>query len=330
MAITIHPDLQSLIPPLTAEEYQQLETNLLTEGCRDPLVIWREEQVLLDGHNRYAICTQHGLPYKTEEVSLPTLDAAQAWMIDNQLGRRNLTPEYAGYFRGKQFEYQKNGARGGGDRRSPTALNQNHQSEGNDTAAQLAAQHKVGKATIERDAAYARAVDTVAEVGGPEARQMLLAREAKVGRQDTQRLATLAKESPETAKEVLTAVRKASSTKEVRATLATAFGACEICGKRLSVPSSVEAGIGPVCACKPSGAATGAAAPGEANGVAPPLHLPARTALSWAWRRTWRRWWRPWSSCSPAWSGRPCPAPLIPVRNSVYGSPCAASRSCRP
>jgi len=27
---------------------------------------------------RYALCTKHGLPYRTVEVSLPTMDAAKA------------------------------------------------------------------------------------------------------------------------------------------------------------------------------------------------------------------------------------------------------------
>jgi hypothetical protein len=131
--------------------------------------------------------------------------------------------------------------------------------------------HKVSVPTLKRDAAFARAVDAVAEVGGPDTRQMILAREAKVGRQDVQRLATLAKERPQTAKEVLTAVREASSAKEVKATLATAFGACEICGKTLSMPSSVEAGVGPVCACKPSASAPAAVA----FPVAEPAEAPA-------------------------------------------------------
>ena len=77
--LTINPDLHSLIPPLTAEEYRQLEANILQDGCRDPLIIWQEEQVLLDGHNRYAICTKHDLPYTTQDLSLPDLDAAISW-----------------------------------------------------------------------------------------------------------------------------------------------------------------------------------------------------------------------------------------------------------
>jgi len=105
--ITINPELQSLIPPLTAEEYVQLETNILQDGCHDPLIVWQEEQTLLDGHNRHDICERHGLDYRTQELSLPDLDTAKAWIIANQLGRRNLTPEQISYFRGKQYEMQK-------------------------------------------------------------------------------------------------------------------------------------------------------------------------------------------------------------------------------
>ncbi len=42
--LTIDPEFQALIPPLTAEEYAQLEANLRAEGCRDPLVVWAGEQ----------------------------------------------------------------------------------------------------------------------------------------------------------------------------------------------------------------------------------------------------------------------------------------------
>src|SRR6516162_7749452 len=61
--------------------------------CHDALVVWQEEQTLLDGHHRHAICEQHSLDYRIQELSLPDLEAAKAWTIANQLGRRNLTPE---------------------------------------------------------------------------------------------------------------------------------------------------------------------------------------------------------------------------------------------
>ena len=50
----------------------------------------RGHGILLDGHNRFAICTKHGLPYKTIDIQLPDRNAAKVWIIDNQLNRRNL------------------------------------------------------------------------------------------------------------------------------------------------------------------------------------------------------------------------------------------------
>ncbi len=86
----IDPEFAALIPPLAKEELEQLESNLLAEGCRDPLIIWRG--ILIDGHNRFAICERHGLAYATHQVDLPDRDAALVWIARNQLGRRNLAP----------------------------------------------------------------------------------------------------------------------------------------------------------------------------------------------------------------------------------------------
>jgi hypothetical protein len=203
--ITINPELQSLVPPLTPEEYAQLEANILADGCHDPLIAWQEEQTLLDGHNRLDICQRHGLPYTTEEVSLADLDAAKAWMIANQLGRRNLTPEQISYFRGKQYVMQvQQGKR--------TDLTSRHSGEKfTSPAATLAARHKVGERTIERDGAYARAIDAIAEVAGPEARQALLARETKLTHHEVKQLADVAQVSPPTVQQVMAGVRHATT-----------------------------------------------------------------------------------------------------------------------
>jgi hypothetical protein len=85
------PEFKALIPPLSADEYQQLETNILDEGCRDALVVWKG--LIIDGHNRYDICTKHDVAYKTTEapIFIQTRDDAISWLIKNQFGRRNLS-----------------------------------------------------------------------------------------------------------------------------------------------------------------------------------------------------------------------------------------------
>lgn len=60
MAFKIDPEFQSLIPPLTAEERAGLEESIAREGVRDPLVVWIEQDILLDGHNRHEIASRLG------------------------------------------------------------------------------------------------------------------------------------------------------------------------------------------------------------------------------------------------------------------------------
>ena len=85
----VDKEFAALIAPLTAEERQQLETNLIAHGCRDALVVWRG--LLIDGHNRLEICNRHGLPYDTAEIELPDRESAKLWIEENQIGRRNLS-----------------------------------------------------------------------------------------------------------------------------------------------------------------------------------------------------------------------------------------------
>jgi len=86
--ILIDNEFQALIPPLSAEEKQQLEANIIADGCRDPLVLWGE--TLIDGHNRYEICTRLGLPFDTVAKEFDSRDEVVLWMCINQLGRRNI------------------------------------------------------------------------------------------------------------------------------------------------------------------------------------------------------------------------------------------------
>jgi DNA modification methylase len=81
-------ELESLIPPLSNEEFKQLERNILEEGIRDPLVTWNG--ILVDGHNRYRIAQEHDINYETLEKEFADMNSVKVWMINNQFGRRNL------------------------------------------------------------------------------------------------------------------------------------------------------------------------------------------------------------------------------------------------
>jgi ParB-like chromosome segregation protein Spo0J len=88
MKLTIDPEFKALIPPLAPEELAQLEANIIRDGCRDPLVVW--SGLLIDGHNRHAICTKHGIEFQAIAMEFDDRDAVEIWIIENQTGRRNL------------------------------------------------------------------------------------------------------------------------------------------------------------------------------------------------------------------------------------------------
>jgi hypothetical protein len=90
MNIVVREDLKAYIDPLTPDEHAALERSLLSEGCRDALVLWGD--VLVDGHNRYALCQQHHIPFTTvQNPRFKTLEDVHLWMIDQHLGRRSVS-----------------------------------------------------------------------------------------------------------------------------------------------------------------------------------------------------------------------------------------------
>lgn len=85
----INEELKKLLPPLTPDEYKTLEESIVCDGCREPLVVWND--TLVDGHNRYEICTKHNILFDIKEIESDNIEDIKIWIIDNQKGRRNLT-----------------------------------------------------------------------------------------------------------------------------------------------------------------------------------------------------------------------------------------------
>lgn len=172
--ILILPELKALIPPLNADEFLQLEENIKKDGCREAILIWETKKikidsntltpdasvyVLIDGHNRYEICTKHGLDFKIHVVNYESLDQVKDFMIDNQLGRRNITPEQASYLRGLKYNAEKKN-RGQYSREMQSGQNVHFDEKGSKkTAQKLAEQYHVNEKTIRRDADYADGIE---------------------------------------------------------------------------------------------------------------------------------------------------------------------------
>ena len=112
--LKIDPEFQSQIPPLTDDEFKQLEENILKEGkLLSPLIVWGN--TLVDGHNRYAILQKHPeIYFSTMPLPFESREEVLAWICKNQLGRRNLTPEQKKFLIGKQYsvEHRKPGGNG--------------------------------------------------------------------------------------------------------------------------------------------------------------------------------------------------------------------------
>ncbi|MNU95756.1 hypothetical protein D3C71_857780 [compost metagenome] len=90
MDIIVNQELKAYIDPLTQDEHDALERSLLAEGCRDALVLWGD--VLIDGHNRYGICTKHNIPFNTvQNTRFQSMDDVHLWMIEQHLGRRSVS-----------------------------------------------------------------------------------------------------------------------------------------------------------------------------------------------------------------------------------------------
>lgn len=89
MKIIMDEEFKKLIPPLEKDEYEQLTKSIKEEGVREPLTLWKG--ILIDGNNRKEIADKLDKRYKTVNRKFKDRNEAILWMIDNQLGRRNIS-----------------------------------------------------------------------------------------------------------------------------------------------------------------------------------------------------------------------------------------------
>jgi ParB-like chromosome segregation protein Spo0J len=89
--LKIDLEFSALNPPLSPDKRARLKESIETEGLRDPLMVWEGHDTLVDGHTRLRICQELGLEPKTIERPFEDRDAVEIWILQNQLGRRNLS-----------------------------------------------------------------------------------------------------------------------------------------------------------------------------------------------------------------------------------------------
>lgn len=172
MKFAADKEIESLLPAHDERTTAALTAKLKAEGCREQLTAGTypglPAPVLIDGYNRRAICRRLRIPYSVgKTIRFPNRDAMLQWVIDNQLARRNLTPEQVAYYRGRDYLHAKQPH---GDMvriNTPPASGQSDHlgEEPTKTAETVAEKHGVGERTIRRDAEFAAAVD---EIGAAE------------------------------------------------------------------------------------------------------------------------------------------------------------------
>ena len=198
--LKIDPEFQSQIPPLTNDEFKQLEENILKEGkLISPLIVWNN--TLVDGHNRYAILQKHPeIYFSTMPLRFENREEAVAWICKNQLGRRNLTPEQKKFLVGKQYsiEHRKPGGNGNNQYTATTQETVQEELCQNDTIPptsaeasirkQIAERNNVSESYVARSEKFMRGVEIMEQMM-PGTKEKILSGQFKVRDTDMHRLA---------------------------------------------------------------------------------------------------------------------------------------------
>jgi transposase-like protein len=159
ISVVIDEQFRDLIPPLADDERAHLRQSIVDEGCREPITVWQEKpciQVIIDGHNRHDICKELDVPFDVRPVEFGGRDDVTLWMINNQLGRRNLSPADFKMLIGRKYNATKKAHGGTGANQHKEQSGQNDHSA---TADAIADEHGISEATVRRAAKLAQKVD---------------------------------------------------------------------------------------------------------------------------------------------------------------------------
>lgn len=149
--ITIDPEFEALIRPLSGEERKELKESLSSCGLLMPLVVWRHEgkTILVDGHNRLSLWKEFDgfdgdFEFKTQVLFFGNRDNAKEWIIKNQLGRRNLSPDDFRSLLGMLYNARKKEAH------RPEKRGQSEPVTPQRTAEAIASEYGVSPSTVKR------------------------------------------------------------------------------------------------------------------------------------------------------------------------------------
>ncbi len=198
--IIIDKEFKSLIPPLTQEEYSNLEESLLAEGCRDPIILWND--IIVDGHNRYEICSKLDIPFRIVYKGFSSRYEAISWICLNQLARRNISEEAFRYLIGKRYDAEKQIAQRKNsagrnqysakieDTDSPVSKMENTPPNLRRTSAQLGKLYHLNHTTVENYGQLSRSLDEI-EKKAPGMLPVILSGACKISKRNINAIAKL-------------------------------------------------------------------------------------------------------------------------------------------
>ncbi|MGM9936793.1 MAG: hypothetical protein ACI38A_05565 [Candidatus Ornithomonoglobus sp.] len=171
--LKIKKEFKNLIRPLHRQEFLKLEENILKDGCRDPIITWRG--YIVDGHNRYEICTKHHISFNVLELEFEYIEDVIVWICVKQLGRRNISDETRKFLIGMQYESEKiiNARKNQSGRDTYNSEDNDFAAEdvvkapntvpasNNKTAKRIAEENHLSCGTVQKYAIYTRALEAI-------------------------------------------------------------------------------------------------------------------------------------------------------------------------
>lgn len=165
--ITIDKDFERQLFPLSPVEFSHLEQSIASDGCREKLIVWRQQNILVDGHNRYQICKRLGASFEIELRDFESRESVADFIDRNQAGRRNCSPEDYQILTGRIYNRRKKTkAEAGAIGRSSSSQNGNCL---NKTCDIVANEFGLSKNTILRNGERAAVFDAMMELGDEQA-----------------------------------------------------------------------------------------------------------------------------------------------------------------
>lgn len=168
--LIIDKEFESIIPPLTDEEFELLKESVLNDGeVYHPLVVWNN--IIVDGHHRYKILKDNPeIKYRIKEREFENRYEAISWICLNQLGRRNLNDAQKKMLIGRRYKTEKmargasDGFRGNQHKKSVKGQNVPLPDDVHITSSRIATEMGTNEKTVRRAEKFVDGVDAAEEV----------------------------------------------------------------------------------------------------------------------------------------------------------------------